>query len=136
PDFVLIAGDIYDGEDRSLRAQMKFHEGMEKLNEAGIPVFISHGNHDHLAGRWTRFELPPNVHVFRNHVEEARFNVNGQAISIYGFSYKERHIRDRMVDEYPIAQDQDVFHIGMLHGSLAGDETHAVYAPFTKSELL
>ena len=136
PDFVLIAGDIYDGEDRSLRAQMKFHEGMEKLNEAGIPVFISHGNHDHLAGRWTRFELPPNVHVFRNHVEEARFNVNGQAISIYGFSYKERHIRERMVDEYPIAQDQDVFHIGMLHGSMAGDETHAVYAPFTKSELL
>ena len=24
----------------------------------------------------------------------------------------------------------------MLHGSLAGDETHAVYAPFTKSDLL
>ena len=35
-----------------------------------------------------------------------------------------------------VAEDQDAFHIGMLHGSLAGDETHAVYAPFTKSELL
>ncbi|WP_342506212.1 DNA repair exonuclease [Sporosarcina sp. FSL K6-2383] len=136
PDFVLIAGDIYDGEDRSLRAQMKFHEGMEKLNEVGIPVFISHGNHDHLAGRWTRFALPPNVHVFRDQVEEAQFSVNGQAVSIYGFSYKERHIRERKIEEYPMAQDQDVFHIGMLHGSLAGDETHAVYAPFTKSDLL
>ena len=60
-----LLGDIYDGEDRSLRAQMKFQEGMEKLNEADIPVFISYGNHDHLGGRWTRFELPPNVHVFR-----------------------------------------------------------------------
>ncbi|MFJ7935493.1 exonuclease SbcCD subunit D [Sporosarcina sp. NPDC096371] len=136
PDFVLIAGDIYEGEDRSLRAQMKFHEGMEQLNAAGIPVFISHGNHDHLAGRWTRFELPPNVHVFGESVEEAHLNVNGQAISIYGFSYKERHIRERMVDSYPVAQDHDALHIGMLHGSLAGDETHAVYAPFTKSELL
>ncbi len=136
PDFVLIAGDIYDGEDRSLRAQMKFHEGMEKLNEAGIPVFISHGNHDHLAGRWTRFELPPNVHVFQERVEEAQLNVNGQAVSIYSFSYKERHVRERKIEEYPMAQDQEALHIGMLHGSLAGDETHAVYAPFTKSDVL
>ena len=57
PDFVLIAGDIYDGENRSLRAQLKFKEGMDKLNSAGIPVFLSHGNHDHLGGKWTRFEL-------------------------------------------------------------------------------
>jgi DNA repair protein SbcD/Mre11 len=115
---------------------MKFQEGMEKLNAVGIPVFISYGNHDHLAGKWTRFELPPNVHIFSEDVEEVQFNVNGQAISIYGFSYKERHIRERMVDDYPLAQDQDAFHIGMLHGSLAGDDTHAVYAPFTKGELL
>ncbi len=72
PDFVLIAGDIYDGENRSLRAQMKFQEGMDKLNEAGIPVFISHGNHDHLGGKWTRFELPSNVHVFGGTVEKAQ----------------------------------------------------------------
>ncbi|MBE1554912.1 metallophosphoesterase family protein [Sporosarcina limicola] len=136
PDFMLIVGDIYDGEDRSLRAQMKFHEGMEKLNAAGISVFISHGNHDHLAGRWTRFDLPPNVHVFSEDVEEVRLNVHGQDISIYGFSYKERHIRDKMVDAYPVAKGHNTLHIGMLHGSLAGDETHAVYAPFTKSELL
>ena len=136
PDFVLIAGDIYDGEDRSLRAQMKFHEGMEQLNTASIPVFISHGNHDHLGGRWTRFELPPNVHVFAGDVGKARLLVNGQSVSIYGFSYKERHIREAMINQYPVAENDDAFHIGMLHGSLAGDETHAVYAPFTKNELL
>lgn len=136
PDFVLIVGDIYDGEDRSLRAQMKFHEGMEQLHAAGIPVFMSHGNHDHLAGNWTRFELPPNVHVFGGDVEEVRLTIRGQAVSIYGFSYKERHVRSKMVDGYPVAQDHDAIHIGMLHGSLAGDETHAVYAPFTKSDLL
>ena len=37
-----------------------------------------------------------------------------------------------MIRHYPVAENQDAFHIGMLHGSLAGDETHAVYAPFTK----
>jgi DNA repair protein SbcD/Mre11 len=136
PDFILIAGDVYDGEDRSLRTQMKFREGMRKLDEEGIPVFISHGNHDHLAGRWTRFDLPPNVHVFNENVEAIKLSVNGRDVVIYGFSYKERHIRDKVIDRYPIAEDHDAFHIGMLHGSLAGDETHAVYAPFTKSELL
>jgi exonuclease SbcD len=136
PDFVLIVGDIYDGEDRSLRTQMKFREGMAKLDAADIPVFLSHGNHDHLSGRWTRFDLPSNVHVFDENVETVRLNVNNQEVFIYGFSYKERHIRDKEIDRYPIAEDQDAFHIGMLHGSLAGDETHAVYAPFTKSELL
>jgi DNA repair protein SbcD/Mre11 len=136
PDFVLIVGDIYDGEDRSLRTQMKFREGMAKLYAAGIPVFISHGNHDHLGGRWTRFDLPSNVHVFDENVKAARISVNGQDVVIHGFSYKERHIRDKVIDRYPVAENHDVFNIGMLHGSLAGDETHAVYAPFTKNELL
>jgi len=135
PDFMLIVGDIYDGEDRSLRAQLKFQEGMEKLNAADVPVFISYGNHDHLGGRWTRFDLPSNVHVFEENVEEARLRVRGLDVSIFGFSYKERHIREAMIEHFPVA-NTEAFNIGMLHGSLAGDVSHAVYAPFTKEQLL
>jgi DNA repair protein SbcD/Mre11 len=136
PDFVLIVGDIYDGEDRSLRAQLKFQEGMKKLGDADIPVVISYGNHDHLGGRWTRFELPPNVHVFSEKVDKVELNIRGEQVNVYGFSYHERHVRESMIANYPIAENGTSFHIGMLHGSLAGDETHAVYAPFTKEELL
>ncbi|MFD1926987.1 exonuclease SbcCD subunit D [Sporosarcina siberiensis] len=136
PDFVLIVGDIYDGEDRSLRAQMKFQEGMKKLNVAGIQVYLSYGNHDHLGGRWTRFELPPNVHVFSGDVETIQTAFNGNAVHITGFSYSERHIRNRMVQQYPAASNSADFNIGMLHGSIEGNETHAVYAPFTKNDLL
>ena len=64
PDFLLIAGDVYDGEDRSLKAQEVFRKGMQELSSAGIPVFVSHGNHDHLAGTWVRFSLPDNVRIF------------------------------------------------------------------------
>ncbi|MHA6260720.1 metallophosphoesterase family protein [Sporosarcina sp. CAU 1771] len=136
PDFVLIVGDIYDGEDRSLRAQMKFHEGMKKLDAQGIPVFISHGNHDHLGGSWTRFELPSNVHVFDKEVERATLTVRGHEVSIHGFSYNERHVRESMIHQYPAVENNEGFHIGMLHGSPDGDLSHAVYAPFTKGELL
>ena len=136
PDFVIIVGDIYDGDDRSLRAQHRFQEGMKKLHEADIPVFISYGNHDHLSGRWARFELPPNVHVFDGDVGQAEIEVRGQDIVIHGFSYQERHIREAMVERFPVAETSEAFHIGMLHGSVAGDTSHAVYAPFTKEGLL
>lgn len=136
PDFVLIVGDIYDGENRSLRAQLKFQEGMKKLHAAAIPVVISYGNHDHLGGRWTRFDLPSNVHIFDEEVGEKKLKIRGRDVSIYGFSYKERHVREAMIEHFPKAKNHDAIHIGMLHGSLAGDESHAVYAPFRKEELL
>ena len=136
PDFILIVGDIYDGEDRSLRAQLKFQQGMETLNIHQIPVFLCHGNHDHLSGKWTRFQLPPNVHVFQKETEKTHIKIRQNDVYITGFSYKERHIKDSMITSYEVASELDAFHIGMLHGSLAGDTTHAVYAPFTKEELL
>ena len=136
PDFVMIVGDIYDGDDRSLRAQLKFQEGMKKLHEVGIPVFISYGNHDHLSGKWTRFELPQNVHVFDGEVGQTELIVRGQEVVIHGFSYKERHISEAMIAHFPVAETREAIHIGMLHGSIAGDASHAVYAPFTKEGLL
>lgn len=137
PDFVLIVGDIYDGEDRSLRAQLRFVKGLERLKEVGIPVFISHGNHDHLAGKWTRFQLPDNVTVFGPLVEMVERKVREHHVRIHGFSYSERHVRKTMIEHYPIAQrEQGTIDIGMLHGSLMGEEAHAVYAPFTKEALV
>lgn len=136
PDFIVIAGDVYDGEDRSLRAQQRFHEGMEKLNKAGIPVFLCHGNHDHLGGRWVRFEMPSNVRTFSSEVTKEHLHIRGQDVFLVGFSYPERHVTASMIDTYPIAERHDAIHIGLLHGSIAGDSTHAVYAPFTKEQLL
>ncbi|EUJ20995.1 hypothetical protein MAQA_03406 [Listeria aquatica FSL S10-1188] len=40
-DFVLIAGDIYDKEDRSIKAQVQFYKEMKRLQEAEIDVFFN-----------------------------------------------------------------------------------------------
>ncbi|QFG00123.1 DNA repair exonuclease [Psychrobacillus glaciei] len=135
PDFILIVGDIYDGENRSLRAQHLFQKGMEALQTEGISVFISYGNHDHLSGNWVRFQLPNNVQVFQEEVETKRLTVKGNTVHITGFSYKERHVREAMHSFYPVANGQDI-HIGMLHGSVEGNDEHSVYAPFRKSDLI
>lgn len=137
PDFILIVGDIYDGEDRSLRAQHRFQQGMEVLEQHQIPVFLCYGNHDHLGGQWTRFRLPSNVHVFDKKPEKAYIRIGHHDVYISGFSYKERHVKEAMIASYEEATGEaDTFHIGMLHGSLAGDISHDVYAPFTKDELI
>lgn len=135
PDFVLIAGDIYDGENRSLRAQHLFQKGMEALHLENIPVFICHGNHDHLSGNWVRFQLPENVHVFAEEVETKTLSLHEKKVHITGFSYKERHIQEPMHSYYPIAKHNEI-HIGMLHGSVEGNNEHDVYAPFRKRDLL
>lgn len=136
PDFLLIVGDIYDGEDRSIRAQHRFQLGMQRLQDSGIPVVISHGNHDHLGGKWTRFELPENVHVFGPAVSQIELATPDGDVTITGFSYSERHVKEPMISAYPPADRKEAFHIGMLHGSMEGDTVHAVYAPFTKEQLL
>lgn len=38
--FVLLAGGIYDGPDRGLRAQVRLRDGLERLRRHGIPTII------------------------------------------------------------------------------------------------
>lgn len=135
-DFVVLAGDLFDGEDRSIRAQIKFRNEMERLVERDIPVYIVHGNHDHLGGSWAQFSLPNHVHIFSDKVDVKRFDKkDGTSVHLYGFSYPRRHVYERIIDHYKKKQDAD-FHIGILHGNVEGNTEHGKYAPFTVKELI
>ncbi|MCU08691.1 exonuclease SbcCD subunit D [Listeria monocytogenes] len=135
-DFVLIAGDIYDSEDQSVRAQARFAKEMKRLEAANIPVFMIHGNHDFIEKHKEKLTLPSNVHVFSEQVEVmSHKTATGVSVNIYGFSYNELHIRSSRVGEYKIQGDAD-FHIALLHGSeVSSSEEHDVYAPFRVQEI-
>jgi DNA repair protein SbcD/Mre11 len=134
-DFVILAGDLYDGEDRSLRAQSRFRNEMQKLSQNDIPVYVIHGNHDHLNGSWVQLDMPANVHIFGSDVEMKVFHTKrGETVHLYGFSYLQRHILDKRVDAYQKQGPAD-FHIGILHGNEAGGTDHDNYAPFTIKDL-
>jgi len=62
--FVLLAGDIYDGESRGVRAQLRFLRGLENLSSANIKVFVVHGNHDPLGGWSAIRQWPAGVTIF------------------------------------------------------------------------
>lgn len=134
-DFVVLAGDLFDGEDRSLRAQARFRTEMLKLEEMGIPVYIVHGNHDHLNGTWVNLEMPANVHVFDIEVETKTLQTKtGAVVYLYGFSYPKRNVLDRKIDDYRKVEGAD-FHVGILHGNESSGTEHDNYAPFSVKEL-
>ncbi|MFP3122192.1 DNA repair exonuclease [Ectobacillus funiculus] len=136
-DFVVIPGDVYDREVRSLRAQLFLREQMRRLHDYDIQVYISHGNHDHLGGNGAGIELPNNVHVFQQpFVTKQPFHKQGQLLAyVYGFSYGQRAVTKRMAAQYE-KEEEAPFHIGLLHGSLEGNHEHSSYAPFLLSELM
>ncbi|MCS0672701.1 DNA repair exonuclease [Cytobacillus firmus] len=135
-DFIILAGDLFDGEDRSIRAQTRFRKEMERMAECGIAVYAVHGNHDHMDGRWAHLPLPENVHIFSHEVEVAKHIAeNGTSVHLYGFSYPKRHVAERMIDQYSRENEADL-HIGILHGSFEGSSDHAQYAPFRINDLL
>lgn len=135
-DFVILAGDLFDGEDRSLRAQSRLRTEMQRLEEVDIPVYIVHGNHDHLSGKWVNLDMPSNVHVYSSNVEVKPLTTKtGITVNLYGFSYSQRHIYDRKIDDY-VKQEGADFDIGILHGNEAGSKEHSNYAPFYVKDLL
>jgi exonuclease SbcD len=87
-DFLLVAGDVYDGADRSLRAQLRFNAGLKRLADAGIRSFVCHGNHDPLNGWTASLHWPDGVHVFGPTLESVVVPLGGEdLVRIHGISY-------------------------------------------------
>ena len=136
-DFVLISGDIYDLEDRSIKAQVAFRHEMEKLNDQRILVFLIHGNHDYMNGESNQLSMPENVYVFGPDPETTDIRIqSGEKVALSGFSYNERWVKDRKINDYPQRMPDVDWHIGLLHGfSESSQSTHGKYAPFSLGDL-
>ena len=86
-DALLVAGDIYDGTDRSLRAQRAFIDGLRSLDAAGVRSFVCHGNHDPLDGWEARLSYPDSCHRFGSEFEAVPlFPDEPERALVYGIS--------------------------------------------------
>ena len=135
-DALLVAGDVYDGADRSLRAQLKFVDGLKQLDSAGIRSFICHGNHDPLDGWEARLDLPPGCVRFGPDVTaEPVFPDEPQRATVYGISYPRREVRENLSPLFPQAISGSGFKIGLLHANVGGDPNHDSYSPCSVADL-
>jgi DNA repair exonuclease SbcCD nuclease subunit len=134
-DFLVLAGDLYDSRDRSLRALVAFRRQMERLAERDISVYIVHGNHDPLNGWGSEFRLPPNVTTFAGKpVSEPVIRRGREIARVTGVSY----IRERVSENLAATMKPDAdapYSVGVLHANVGGNTGHADYAPVTLDEL-
>ena len=135
-DFLIIAGDLYDSKDRSLRALVAFRKQMERLADRNIPVFIVHGNHDPLNGWGSSFQLPANVRTFGSRTDTEPFLRFGREVAqIVGVSYTRERVTDNLASSFTAAPDAP-YSIAVLHANIGHQAGHADYAPATVDDLV
>lgn len=133
-DFLLVAGDLYDQKNRSVKANEFLREQFERLESAGIPAFVLYGNHDPTSEGKTYYDLPDNVVEFDSSSAEQRFypEEDSPEARIWGQSYRtEAESRKMHLDYSP--QDSSIPNLGLLHTGLDPDASK--YVPSLASEL-
>ncbi|MDR3358708.1 MAG: DNA repair exonuclease [Desulfovibrio sp.] len=136
PDFLVVAGDVYNQETRSIRAQLALRDACERLGLLSIPVFLAHGNHDPLTSRLTAVAWPENVIFFGPEVSARAVEIEGETVAlVHGISY-EKTEESRNLGRL-FARDatfEKCFQLGVLHATVEG-QSALRYAPCTLADL-
>jgi len=133
-DFVVLAGDIYDGDWRDMGTGLYFSAAMGRLGRAGIPVFLLAGNHDAASVITKALPALENVHLFSTR-KPTTHRLPHLGVAIHGRSFSDREVFDNLAVGYPVA-DEASFNIGVLHTALGGYAAHARYAPCSEQDLV
>lgn len=133
-DALLIAGDLYDREQTSMKTARFLAGEMDRLHAAGVRVFIARGNHDSDSKITPELTLPPNVTIFGARPESVEFVAGGLDVALHGISFARPQAPESLLPRYrrPVA---GAVNIGVMHTSLDGAPGHDVYAPCAAAEL-
>lgn len=143
-DFVVIAGDVFDGTQTSYADYLCFQNGLERLHEEGIDAYISCGNHDPLSSWQKDFsQLPANTILFPS--DKPGFFVfekNGHAlVTLCGRSYATKNwpAEEDISEGISRTQAQEAtgietpFAIGVIHSGFTLDRG---YSPTDPAKLM
>lgn len=132
-DFMVIAGDLYDGGWKDHNTGIYFCREMGRLKKAGIDAYIKFGNHDAESEMTKKLLLPDNVHAFESRKAQT-FVIEDLKVALHGRSFKDAATTENLAQTYP-EPVSGMFNIGVLHTALGVQSTHANYAPCTIDEL-
>jgi len=126
-DFVLAAGDLYDGEWQDWRTGQFLVKEVGRLSRQGIPFVAISGNHDarSVITRQLRLQLP----AYQMNASKAEtWALPDLDVLIHGQSFATPAVREDLTKAYPLPQ-QSSFNIGLLHTNVNGQPDHENYAP-------
>ncbi|WP_440640356.1 metallophosphoesterase family protein [Bradyrhizobium sp. PUT101] len=135
-DALLLAGDLYDGDQTSMKTARFLTEQLRRLHAANIRVFIIRGNHDALSKITKELVLPDSVTVFGQRADAVELSRDrgAQPIWVHGISFAKPQVPESLLGKYrpPVA---GAINIGLMHTSLDGAAGHDVYAPCSTAHL-
>ncbi len=132
--FVLIAGDLYDGNWQDWRTGLFFVEQVAKLADSGIPLIMVRGNHDAQSVITRHLRLPERVTMLP-HDRCGDVVLDEYGVAIHGQSFAAPAVTQDLSQNYP-EPTPGHFNIGLLHTSLNGRVGHENYAPTTVEALV
>lgn len=133
-DFMVLAGDLYDGDWKDYSTGLFFRGQMARLRDKNIAVYLIAGNHDAASVISKKLSLPENVHVFSTRTTES-VSIIGHPVVIHGRGFPNRMVPENLVLDFPDAEP-NAFNIGLLHTSLTGRAGHDTYAPCSEMDLI
>lgn len=134
---LLLAGDLYDGDQTSMKTARFLAEQLRRLHEANIRVFIIRGNHDALSRITKELTYPDSVKLFggRADIVAVERQAGEFPVAVHGLSFAQPHAPESLVGKLKPPVEGAV-NIAMLHTSLAGAPGHDHYAPCSVADLL
>lgn len=130
--FLIIAGDVFDGDWKDVTTGLFFVRVISELHRAGIPAFIVKGNHDADSLMSRDLAYPDSVKIFPSN-KAATLTLDDLRVALHGRSFPNRLTGD-FVQTYPPRRD-GWLNIGVLHTSLDGTRGHEGYAPCSIDDL-
>ncbi len=128
-NFVLLAGDLYDGDAKDWRTGQFLVQQLTRLTRAGIEVVAISGNHDAEQVLTKRLPVPGMLRADRADTKL----LTGAPVAVHGQSFATRAVMENLAVSYPVPVE-GVFNIGLLH-TACGVGGHDNYAPCTLGDL-
>lgn len=133
-DFVVLAGDLYDGNWQDYNTGLFFCSQLSRLDRAGIPVYLLSGNHDAESKMTKALKLPKGVHRFNARRPET-VRLERLKVALHGQGFATKAVQENLASNYPDAIP-DFYNIGVLHTSAGGNyDSHQNYAPCSVDDM-
>jgi DNA repair exonuclease SbcCD nuclease subunit len=120
-----------------VRAQLRFLRGVERLGDRGIPVFVAHGNHDHLEGWSALRKAPDNLTVFDSEAVETYtvMRAGAPVAQVYGISYGQRDVTENLALRFHRCEGPGL-HVGVLHCCVGNLPDYPAYSQCSVADLI
>ena len=138
--FLVLAGDIFDGAEAEVAVQLRLHNGLRRLAEERVRVFICHGNHDPLSEGFRPVgDLPDGVVRFepgdpQSHLVTLRNS--RESVQVSGVSFGRRSETENLALRFrSLERHLGAPHVAVLHANVGGQSGHDPYAPCSFDDL-